>query len=118
MVDTTRDTTPGNPHKEEDEGYLAADAGCGIAANIYPCGTIRFEHWRRGWRIRHNEINRSADLGHGQESEGYRAAASGQPLAENPYPFGTIRHDHWRRGWCIHSEAVQRAARLGRDIEP
>ena len=95
------DTTPVNPHKEEDEGYLAAEAGRRVTENIYPCGTIRYEHWRHGWRIKNDEIRRGETPGSdsGQEDEGYLAAAAGQSLAVNPYPFGTIRHDHWRRGW-------------------
>ncbi len=32
------DTTPCNPHREEDEGYLAAEAGRGLSENIYPVG--------------------------------------------------------------------------------
>jgi hypothetical protein len=110
------DVNPCNPHKEEDEGYLAAEAGRGLAENIYPCGTIRFEHWRRGWRIKKDEIQRAVKLGtgEGQEDEGYIAAATGRSLAENPYPSGTIRHDHWRRGWSTRNLEVQRAARLDR----
>jgi hypothetical protein len=108
------DTAPCNPHREEDEGYLAAEAGRGLSDNIYPVGTIRFEHWRRGWRIKNEERRRSVKLGSGdgQEDEGYLAAEAGRSLAENPYPFGTIRHDHWRRGWCTKSHEVQRALRL------
>ena len=49
------DVTPCNPHKEEDEGYLAAEAGRSLSENIYPVGTIRFEHWRRGWRIKKDD---------------------------------------------------------------
>lgn len=110
------DGPPCNPHREEDEGYLAAEAGRGLSENIYPVGTIRYEHWRRGWRIKNEEIRRNVKLGNGdgQEDEGYLAAEAGRGLAENPYPFGTIRHDHWRRGWCIKSQEVQRALRLER----
>jgi hypothetical protein len=110
------DVTPCNPHKEEDEGYLAAEAGRSLSDNIYPVGTIRFEHWRRGWRIKNDEIQRTVKLGwgEGQEDEGYLAAEAGQSLAENPYPSGTLRHDDWRRGWCLKSHEVQRAMRLDR----
>jgi hypothetical protein len=110
------DVTLCNLHKEEDEGYLAAEAGQGLSANIYPCGTIRFEHWRRGWRIKNDEIQRAMrrGAGDGQEDEGYLAAEAGRGLSANPYPSGTIRHDNWRRGWCIRHHEVQRAARLGR----
>ena len=70
------DVTLCNLHKEEDEGYLAAEAGQGLSANIYPCGTIRFEHWRRGWRIKNDELRRTIrrGAGDGQEDEGYLAA--------------------------------------------
>jgi hypothetical protein len=108
------DVTCSNPHKEEDEGYLAAEAGQGLSENIYPCGTIRYEHWRRGWRIRKAETSRAISLGEGrgQEDEGYLAAEAGQSMAGNPYPSGTIRYEHWRLGWCIKSEEIQRTVRL------
>ena len=110
------DVTPFNPHKEEDEGYLAAEAGRSLSENIYPVGTIRFEHWRRGWRIKKDEIRRIVKLGRGegQEDEGYLAAEAGRSLGENPYPSGTLRHDDWRRGWCLKTQEVQRAMRLDR----
>jgi hypothetical protein len=110
------DTTTFNPHKEEDEGYLAAEAGRGLGENIYPYGTIRYDHWRRGWRIRDAEIRRGIKLGHGQgqEDEGYLAAGAGVRLAENPYPAGTLRYEDWRRGWCSKNDETQRAVRLNR----
>ena len=37
------DVTPCNPHKEEDEGYLAAEAGRSLSDNIYPVGTDVFK---------------------------------------------------------------------------
>jgi hypothetical protein len=113
------DTTTHNPHKEEDEGYLAAEAGRGLSDNSYPFGTIRYEHWRRGWRIRTNETRRAVPLGQGQgeDDEGYLAAAAGKNFAENPYPSGTLRYDDWRRGWCIRNEETQRAFRLKRATE-
>jgi hypothetical protein len=111
------DVTCCNPHKEEDEGYLAAEAGRGIGDNIYPFGTLRYEHWRRGWRIKTDETRRAIrlGLGDGQEDEGYLAAHAGQSRADNPYPAGTIRYDHWQRGWCIRTDETQRAFRLNRD---
>ncbi|MEA2741213.1 MAG: hypothetical protein QOH05_4520 [Acetobacteraceae bacterium] len=110
------DATSFNPHKEEDEGYLAAEAGQGLTANLYPCGTIRHEHWRRGWRIKTDEIQRTIKLGSGmgQEDEGYLAAEAGQAATANPYPYGTIRYEDWRRGWHIKTEETQRAIRLDR----
>ena len=57
------DVTAFNPHKEEDEGYMAAAAGLGLPENPYPRGTIRFEEWRCGWQTRHDEIQRSQRLG-------------------------------------------------------
>ncbi len=109
--------TTANPHKEEDEGYLAAEAGRGLNDNIYPVGTIRHDHWRRGWRIKQTELRRVVQLGqgYGQDDEGYRAAAAGLHLSENPYPSGTLRYDDWRRGWCTRNDDAQRAARLERD---
>jgi hypothetical protein len=107
-----------NPYKEEDEGYLAAKAGRRISENIYPSGTIRHDHWRRGWRIRNNEARRSIKLGQGQgqEDEGYLAAEAGRSLTENPYPSGTLRYEDWRRGWCIRNDDTQRAARLAGEL--
>jgi hypothetical protein len=108
------DVTCCNPHKEEDEGYLAAAAGLGLSANAYPSGTIRYEHWRRGWRTWNDEASRAIRLGtgNGHEDEGYQAAETGKILADNPYPCGTIRYEHWRRGWRIKSDETQRDSRL------
>jgi hypothetical protein len=108
-----------NPHKEEDEGYLAAEAGQSLSDNLYPCGTIRHEHWRRGWRIRTEEARRRVKLGsgNGQEDEGHRAAEAGQRVSENPYPNGTIRHDDWLRGWRVKNDEAGRAVRLSRGKE-
>jgi hypothetical protein len=97
-----------NPHKEEDEGFLAAEAGRRLSDNPYPSGTIRYSEWRRGW-----QIGRAA--GRQEENDGYLAAEDGQSLAENPHPPGTIRYDHWRRGWQRKSDETQRAVRLGRE---
>jgi hypothetical protein len=113
------DVTSFNPHKEEDEGYLAAEAGQGLSQNLYPCGTIRHEHWRRGWRIKNDEARRAIRLGsgNGQEDEGYLAAEAGRGVLENPYPYGTIRYEDWRRGWHIKSDEARRAIRLSRGKE-
>jgi ribosome modulation factor len=96
-----------NPHKEEDEGYLAASAGRGVTENPYPRGTIRYEEWRRGWQIKHDETTREGD-------EGYLAAEAGKNLSENPYPRGTIRFEEWRCGWQIKRDEIQRALRLAK----
>jgi hypothetical protein len=110
------DATTCNPHKEEDEGYLAAEAGSALSANPYPSGTLRYDDWRRGWRIRTEESRRQVRLGegHGQDDEGYLAAAEGKGLSDNPHPTGTLRYDDWRRGWCVRTHAIQRAVRLGK----
>jgi hypothetical protein len=110
------DVTSFNPHKEEDEGYLAAEAGRRLSDNIYPLGTIRYEHWRRGWRIWKNQASRAIRLGtgNGHEDEGYLAAQTGKSLGDNPHPAGTIRFEHWRHGWCIKHDETQRAIRLDR----
>ncbi len=97
-----------DPHKEEDEGYLAAESGQGISRNPYPRGTIRYEEWVRGWQIK-------ADEARLREGEGYLAAEAGQSLARNPHPRGTIRHAEWRTGWQIKNAERQRTMRLGRD---
>jgi ribosome modulation factor len=97
-----------NPHKEEDEGYLAAEAGETRSRNPYPRGTIRFEEWLRGWQIKADESRRD-------KGEGYLAAEAGQSLAQNPYPRGTIRFAEWRAGWQIRTDENQRAIRLGRN---
>lgn len=97
-----------NPHKEEDEGYLAAEGGQKASRNPYPRGTIRHAEWRRGWQIKTDETRRDKD-------EGYLAAEAGQSLSQNPYPRGTIRHAEWRSGWQCKSDETQRAVRLGRD---
>jgi hypothetical protein len=58
-------------HKEEDEGYLAAEAGESQSDNPYPRGTLRHEHWRDGWLARVAEVQRTIRLG--------RTPASGIP---------------------------------------
>ena len=110
MIEDTRF----NLHKEEDEGYLAAEAGRAAIENPYPRGTIRYEEWRRGWQIKRDESMREGD-------EGYLAAASGQAQSDNPYPRGTIRYEEWRCGWQVKRDETLRAARLGKirhDSEP
>jgi hypothetical protein len=97
-----------NPHKEEDEGYLAAEAGLALVKNPYPRGTIRYEEWARGWQIRFDETR-------GDKGEGYIAAEAGLVLAQNPHPRGTIRHAEWRSDWQVQNAARQRALRLGRN---
>jgi hypothetical protein len=97
-----------NLHNEEDEGYLAAEAGQSLSRNPYPRGTIRFEEWVRGWQIKTDETR-------GLKGEGYLAAEAGQGLSENPHPRGTIRHAEWRNGWQTKRSESQRAVRLGRD---
>jgi hypothetical protein len=100
-----KNATSFNPHKEEDEGYLAARNGERISDNPYPRGTIRYDEWRRGWHIKREETQKEKD-------EGYQAAKAGQRIGENPYPRGTIRYDEWRRGWHVKTDEIQRAARL------
>jgi hypothetical protein len=97
--------TSNNPHKEEDEGYLAAEAGRGAAENPYPRGTIRFEQWRAGWQIKRNETQ-------SETNDGYVAAEAGQSLSANPHPRGTIRYEQWRVGWQIKQGETERALRL------
>jgi len=97
-----------NPHKEEDEGYLAAEAGLTRSRNPYPRGTIRFEEWLRGWQIKMDETRR-------EKGEGYLAAQAGLKLTQNPHPRGTIRYAEWKTGWQLRSAEMQRAVRLGRD---
>ena len=55
--------TTRNPHKEEDEGYLAAEAGKKLADNPYPLGTLRHADWRQGWLGRTAEVQRAIRLG-------------------------------------------------------
>lgn len=50
-------------YKEEDEGYLAAEAGKSQSDNPYPPGTLRYEHWRDGWHSRVAEVQRAVRLG-------------------------------------------------------
>ena len=97
--------TSNNLHKEEDEGYLAAEAGRGASDNPYPRGTIRYEQWRGGWQIRRNETQ-------SKTNEGYVAAVAGQSLSVNPHPRGTIRYEEWRVGWQIRQGETERALRL------
>jgi hypothetical protein len=96
-----------NPHKEEDEGYLAAEAGLRLADNPYPRGTIRFAEWRRGWHIK-------TDPAPKERHEGYLAAKASLKISQNPYPRGTIRYEEWRRGWHNRSDETERAVRLGK----
>lgn len=105
------DVTSCNPHKEEDEGYLAAETGQSLSRNPYPRRTIRYEQWRRGWQIKSDETRRD-------KGEGYQAAEAGQSLSQNPYPRGTIRYAEWRSGWQVKSDESQRAIRLGIDKCP
>ena len=95
-------------HKEEDEGYLAAESGQKLADNPYPRGTIRYDHWRRGWQAKTEESRRNQD-------EGYLAAVAGQKLSQNPHPRGTIRYAEWQSGWRIRSNEIRRAARQAKD---
>jgi hypothetical protein len=95
------------PYKEEDEGYFAAETGQGLSENPYPRGTIRHDHWRRGWQIKCNET-------HKEEHEGYLASETGHTLLENPYSRGTIRFDQWQRGWHVKNDEAQRVVRSGR----
>jgi hypothetical protein len=97
--------TSNNLHKEEDEGYLAAEAGRGASENPYPRGTIRFEQWRSGWQIRRNETQ-------SKTNEGYVAAVAERSLSANPHPRGTIRYEEWRVGWQIRQGETERALRL------
>jgi hypothetical protein len=99
-----------NPNKEEDEGYLAAEAGQNPSSNPYPCGTIRYEEWMRGWQIKIGETR-------GEKGDGYAAAEAGQSLSQNPHPRGTIRYAEWRREWHVKRAERQRATRLGRDSQ-
>jgi hypothetical protein len=101
------DGTACNPHKEEDEGYLAAEAGLKLSGNPYPRGTIRYSEWRRGWHIKNDKT-------HKEEDEGYLAAKAGLKLTENPHPSGTIRYEEWRRGWQVRRDEMSRGIRLGR----
>jgi hypothetical protein len=94
-----------NPHKEEDEGYLAAETGRTLTENPYPRGTIRYDEWRRGWQIKRDEAMREGN-------EGYLAAEANKSLSDNPHPRGTIRYEEWRCGWQIKSDKAQRAIRL------
>ena len=55
--------TSRNPHKEADEGYLAAEAGQKLADNPYPAGTLRHLDWRHGWLGRTAEAERAIRLG-------------------------------------------------------
>ncbi len=70
-------TTSLNPHKEEDEGYLAAESGRKLSENPYPRGTIRYSEWRRGWHLW-----RAVTLL--EENDGYLAAQSGQGVSSEP----------------------------------
>jgi hypothetical protein len=103
------DVSTCNPHKEEDEGYLAAEIGHNLSRNPYPRGTIRYQEWRRGWQIKSGEARRD-------KNEGYLAAEAGQSLSQNPCPRGTIRHSEWRNGWLLKNDEFQRAIRLGRNL--
>jgi hypothetical protein len=97
--------TSSNPHKEEDEGYLAAQSGQGLSQNPYPRGTIRYEQWKRGWCIRRDKTQK-------EWNEGCIAAEGGQKLSQNPYPRGTIRYEQWRHGWHITRDGSRHASRL------
>jgi hypothetical protein len=102
---------------DEDQGYLAAEAGQRLVDNPHPYATIRYSDWQRGWQIKCDETRRTPRLGGGtgQDDEGYLAAEAGYGLSENPYPNGTIRHEDWRRGWRMKNDEIRRAVRLGRD---
>ena len=101
------DVTETCPFKQEDEGYLAAEAGLRLNANPHPCGTIRHEEWRRGWQKKRDEARHEHD-------EGYAETDPSLSLSDNPHPAGTIRHAQWRKHWQLKRDRAQRALRLGR----
>src|SRR4051794_3046679 len=95
------------PDKEKDEGYFAAEAERKLTDNPYPPGTLRYDHWRRGWNTRRDEA-------HHVEHDGYLAAGAGQKQSENPWSRGTLRYEQWQRGWRVADEEMQRSVRLGK----
>jgi hypothetical protein len=99
--------TSRDPDREEDEGYLAGEAGVAIDQNPYPSGTLRFDHWRRGWRLWKIEL-RVDQVRVGLSDD------PGQTLADNPHPPGTIRFEEWRDAWRVRESRARRARRLGR----
>jgi hypothetical protein len=100
------DVTALNPFKQEDEGYLAAEAGLRLADNPHPQGTIRHEEWRRGWQMKRDETKH-------EHEEGYDETDASMNLSDNPHPPGTIRYAQWRKHWQIKREKAMRALRLG-----
>lgn len=96
-----------DPDQEEDAGYLAAQAGRAVDQNPYPPGTLRFDHWRRGWQIAQLEARIEQD--HPEV-----AVDANARLADNPHPRGTIRYEEWREVWQVKQARAKRARRLGR----
>ncbi|MFL5282989.1 MAG: hypothetical protein ACJ8AW_18850 [Rhodopila sp.] len=96
-----------NPDQEEDEGYLAAQAGLAADQNPYPSGTLRFDHWRRGWQIA--QLEARIEQEHPDVSVDNNAL-----LTDNPHPRGTIRYEEWREVWHAKQAKARRARRLGR----
>jgi len=99
------DVACGDPDKEEDEGYLAAESGRALSANPYPPGTLRHDHWRCGWRIKRAEEQFD------REHAGVLAEVA-RDLGDNPHPPGTIRFEEWRQGRRITRDRARRAERL------
>lgn len=97
--------TCSDPDREEDEGYLAAQAGVAADQNPYPSGTLRFVHWRHGWQIAQQEAH--IDREHPGMSVDVNAT-----LADNPHPLGTIRYKQWREVWQVQQAKARRARRL------
>jgi len=95
-----------DPDREEDEGYLAAQAGLAAEQNPYPSGTLRFDHWRRGWHIANMEARID------QEHPGITIKSNAM-LTDNPHPRGTIRYEEWRDVWHVKQAKARRARRLG-----
>jgi ribosome modulation factor len=102
--------TSRDPDREEDEGYLAAEAGRAVDQNPYPPGTLRFDHWRRGWRLFQVEMRVERTRAHLPDD-------AGQTLADNPHPPGTIRFEEWRDALLVRQARARRARRLGRAPE-
>ena len=56
-------TKSNEAHREENEGYRAAETGHSLSENPHQPDTIQYKRWRRDWHIKNDEVQRAVRLG-------------------------------------------------------